>query len=455
MDLIKACGHGQLLDYTTGECINICPEDFWLRGGECVEATSTCQAALNIKEYTKLTKNTNTSQIQLHHKTFLILQEDDMSQCYNCEQITTATIDDSDFLIDSHGGVRYKNNMIPQSLVYRIDDVSSYVCLDSVITTNVTRTSFKGENVVTYILLSLSIASIICYFVAYHFLARLRNIPGKIVAANMFSLLMAYIFFLLRNINNLEKSKNICTAIAIIINYFFLASFVFNIVYAGFIVRSLEFIDIESQVNKWTARRLWLVGLLAPLLVILPGIILDQVTKSDFRPEYGGEQCFIAGKFGTQIYFIIPIGVCLLVAIVLYFVITFKLVSVAKQTRQVRSNHSEKIVVAVKLLIVLGFNWIFAIVAAIDRQPITILLFIITCTLQGFLSFVVFICNKATLDDIKKWLRKKMPREIELGNSTSSKSMKSNATATTFVKKTLHHKDSANSLLKTGDDASL
>lgn len=453
MDHLASCGHGEVLDYETATCKDICPKAYHLKDGFCQFTEETCEEHMDIEMFQHIQKSENVTK-QLAGKTFMLLGRA-MTPCYKCKNVTVINANTTDIHIAADGTIKYKTNKISPNLVYHVDPITSYVCLDGVIMTVPETKTYIGEVIATYLLLSISIISLILYFVAYVVFKRLRNVPGKIVAGNMMCLFFAYVFFLARHVPGLEGTSG-CTAVAILINYFFLASFVFNIIYAGFIVRSLDFIDFEANANQWTAMRLWLVGLLVPLAVIAPGIVLDNMPPSDYQPKYGGSECFIDSQLGKVIYFVGPVGVSLFISIVLYLVIIVKLVQLAKETSMVRSNHSEKISVAMKLVVVLGFNWIFALIAALDQGKVTTLIFIVTCTLQGFFGFAVFICNETTLKDIKKCLNKNTSLNFEMSSNARASAKHTRSTDITITKNLLRQVDSNKALLKTtADDLSV
>lgn len=381
----------------------------------------TCGSYDSYLDFSQQDMTSNITHI-LHGRTFKLASLKSTA-CYNCTYLISSE-DHNKIQVTAAGNVYYNGEKISSQFVYRKDNMTFHVCLDQ---------AHVVEEVVTGVLLGISIISLILFFCAFFLLKRLRNVPGKIVAGNMACLLLAYVCFLLRLA--VEEYSVGCTIFAVLIHYFLLSSFIFNIVYASFIVHSLEFIDFESSVNHWTAIRMWLLGLMTPLTVVIPALVLDAFPGNEYKPLYGGKECFIMNENGRLIFFIGPIGVCLFVAKVLYVVILIKLVQVAKATSQVRSNHQEKVMIAMKLVIVLGFTWIFAIVAAATQYPLIVTIFIVTCTLQGLFSFLVFICNKATLKDIKKYWAKKASLSLEM--STSSNAKGSSATMSTDLTKTL------------------
>ena len=115
-----------------------------------------------------------------------------------------------------------------------------------------------------------------------------------------------------------------------------------------------------------------------------------------------------------MIWFIAPLGLALFISICLYTAIITKLAIVARKTKAVRSNHNEKLMIAVKLLLVLGFNWLFAVIAAIKRDHVTVFIFIVTCASQGFFGFIVFVCNKRTLQDLRRCYGERKSEQVEL-----------------------------------------
>lgn len=441
------------MDYQTSFCKDICPEGFRLKDGQCLFTDEICENKLSREEFERVPVANNDIR-QLHGNTFMILGKS-TTHCYECNQTRAITNDTQDYEITGDGRVKVKSFLAPPNFVYNVDNITYYVCLDAVIEISEDNRNYQAEEIITYMLLSLSLLSLVLYFIAYLIFNRLRNVPGKIVLGNMLCLFFAYVFFLLRHLPGLEGTTG-CTAVAILINYFFLASFTFNIIYAGFIVHSLDTMEFEGSATKWTAIRLWIVGLLVPLMVVAPGIVMDQMPDSVYQPRYGEGACFIPHQLGQVLYFIAPIGLCLLVAIILYIIIIAKLVQLAKETSMVRSNHSEKIAVAIKLLIVLGFNWIFAVIAAIDRGPITSLLFIVTCTLQGFFAFIVFICNRATFVDFKKCLNKQSGLNFEMSSSNPGANGKHTlSSAVSISKVSLQTRDSSKVLLKATDSVNV
>ncbi|XP_067943975.1 uncharacterized protein [Watersipora subatra] len=442
---LTTCGHGEYLEYQTATCKKVCPDGFQLSKGLCEFVEETCERYLDEDSYKDLSISNNSTK-QLDGDTFIIIGET-VTPCFTCKNLTAITKETEGFVIGQNDQITYKANVIGKNFIYNVDNMTYYVCLDDVL--RIDHIDFTSEEIITTILLSMSIIGILLYFVAYLTFRRLRNIPGKVVAGNMLCLFLAYVLFLLRNLAEVRETSA-CSVIAIAIHYFFLASFIFNIIYAAFIVHSLDSMEYESNTTIWTALWMWVVGLLAPFLVIVPAIVLDYTPGHPLRPHYGGETCFISNGIGLTLYFIAPIGVSLMIAISLYIAIVVKLVRLAKETNMVRTDHSEKISIAIKLLVVLGFNWIFALVAAIDSGRITTFIFIVACALQGFFGFVVFLCNNTTLVDVKKCLNRKAGFNFEMSSSNRFVSKKSNKTVSSdgrSIKNPLHQKNSSTELL--------
>lgn len=421
--MIRSCGYGYYLNHELNECERICPEDSQMSEGQCVFSMSEmqCSTYRNYPKFVDLQRVSNSS-IVLDGKTFKLLG-DEPTQCYNCSYIVNIQ---SHWYItyDANGDLVYNGKVIPVNMIFS-DSNETWICLDQ---------AYVVEEVITGVALSISMIALILYFCAFVMMKRLRNVPGKIVAGNMMCLFLAYILFYLRNA--VEPFSAGCTVFAILIHYFLLASFIFNIIYASFIVHSLEFIDFESSVNHWTAIRMWVIGLLLPLAIVVPAFVMDFVQSSEYKPSYGGEQCFLMNEYGRYIFFIAPIGLCLLIALILYIVILMKLIQIARATSQVRSNHKEKVAIAMKLIVVLGFCWLFAVAAAASRHPVLLKIFLVTCCLQGFFAFIVFICNKASLRDIRKCCgQRKGSGLYPMGDVTMSKTPTS--TASTDLTKNL------------------
>ena len=125
---------------------------------------------------------------------------------------------------------------------------------------------------------------------------------------------------------------------------------------------------------------------------------------------------------GALLFFVAPIGLCLLLSTVIYAIVVHRLRQIAAATSRVRQSHKEKVFLCLKLIIVLGFNWISALpLTAVDRvkhptaYAVVATIFIMLCCLHGVFGFLIFVVSGSNLKLIKATYDR-----FSSSNSTSS-----------------------------------
>lgn len=359
---------------------------------------------------------------------------DGTAYCHTCTLLASISITNGDVIVHSDGSLTINSTYVNSLFVANENNVT-FLCLPmskgpSSHPPTSSNLITKYQDYITLILCIFSICFLILFFIAFFMVKRMRNIPGCTIAGNMLMFLLAYIVFLCRGLLQYYPNDIACKIVAVMINYFFIAAFVFMNLYAILIIRSLEFIELDSRYTPLIVVKIWLTGLLVPFLVLVPAILLDNYASlSKFAPQYGGVNCFMESREGNIVFFILPIAVCLLIAMVIYVVVVLRLRHIAAATSRVRQSHKEKVYLCFKLIIVLGFNWLSAMLAAaVDRykypiaSQILTTIFIVLCCLHGFFGFLVFVASGSNMQNIKA---KYHQLKSDSTNSTSNNDGKS------------------------------
>lgn len=349
--------------------------------------------------------------------------------CHMCI-LTVVTLRDQGLVLYQNGSARMNTTLVDSLFISRQGN-STYLCLPA---TEVPDRSDKKDSgrdglielqkyqdILTIVLCAVSICFLILFFIAFFLVKRMRNIPGSTVAGNMLMFLLAYIMFLARGLNEYMPNETSCYIMAVLLNYFFISAFIFMIIYAMLIIRSLEFVDLESRYTTLSVVKIWMGGVLLPFAVIIPALLLDYFEPdSTWSPGYGGDHCYMRHREGNIIFFTAPIALCLLISMVIYVVVVLRLRQIAAATSRVRDSHREKVYLCFKLIVVLGFNWISAVLAAAvdrDKYPVAneilTTIFIVLCCLHGFFGFVVFVASGTNIQLLKA-------RYSKMSESTSS-----------------------------------
>ena len=336
-----------------------------------------------------------------------------IAYCHKCTRLVSSL---DLYRDDSYSYVTKNGHKINSVFVGETPDASQrLVCVpESAILYPTMSPMLRTEEIITIALCLMSIVCLIIFFLFFSIWKRMRNIPGCIVASKLFMFLCAYVLFLSREILNYYWSSTACYTLSVLINYCFISAFVFVILYSLMIIRSLDFVELDSRCRSTTVAKYLVTGCLLPLLFIVPAILVDQLApNSRYAPLYGGDSaettdCFMRNPIGIKLYFILPIGLCLLIAVIVYIIVVQRLRQIAAATYQVRSSHKEKVYLSFKLIIILGFNWIFAVIAAFispvqypTASKILTFIFIVLCCLHGVFGFLVFIASGSNYQRLK------------------------------------------------------
>ena len=367
---------------------------------------------MSYSEYLEIGTSNEFTESMLSNNVFYMELNSGTVICHTCIMVV-ATLDDEGLVTFSNGSAQLNTSMVDKLFISR-EDSMTLLCLPPSRTTT-TETAppqseiQKYQDILTFALCLVSICFLILFFVAFCLVKRMRNIPGSTIAGNMLMFLLAYVFFLARGFNHYFPDKTACYTMAVLVNYFFIGAFVFMIIYAVLIIRSLEFVDLDSRYTPITVAKIWIGGFTLPFVVIVPALILDYyLPKSPFSPGYGRSYCFMGNREGNIIFFIAPIALCLTLSVIIYIVVVLRLRQIAAATSRVRASHKEKVFLCFKLIIVLGFNWLSGIVAAaIDRNDYPVAsqifetIFIVLCCLHGFFGFLVFVASGSNIQLLK------------------------------------------------------
>lgn len=414
---IPSCNFGEYLDTESVSCVPLCPFGTVLFKGICVMrgglGPSNCNETVSYEKFMKIGRRHSYHTSMFNNNVFYLELDSGSTICHTCTRAARVMYNE-DLRIYPNGSVEINSTMVDRLFVSR-DGNATYLCPPT--GNNRKNNPDKKENLVsakyqdilTLVLCFVSIFFLLLFFIAFSLVKRMRNIPGTTIAGNMLMFLLAYVMFLLRNINEVYPDATGCYVMSVLVNYFFLAAFVFMILYAVLIIRSLEFVDLDSRYTPLTVAKIWMAGIFLPFIVIIPALLMDTLYEdSPWSPGYGGKECFMSNRGGNIMFFTVPIAVCLCITIIIYGIVVHRLRQIAAATRRVRDSHKEKIYLCMKLIVVLGFNWLSAIVAAsVDRKTypvaneIVSTIFIVLCCLHGFFGFIVFVVSGSNIQMLK------------------------------------------------------
>lgn len=166
--------------------------------------------------------------------------------------------------------------------------------------------------------------------------------------------------------------------------------------------------------------RYCIVGVFIPLIPVLLAVIFDNTdVRPELKPVYGLPQCLVNSKYGLFIYLVVPKAVIFVANLLAYIAVVIKFSILAYQTRKAKVNHREKLVLSIKLFFAFGLFWLFGILSAVHKGS-----YGLSCTFQflnslnGVLLMLVFLCNGAVLQAVKKYIQRLRSDENSTSTST-------------------------------------
>ena len=260
----------------------------------------------------------------------------------------------------------------------------------------------KALGHITFMSFLVSILSLVFLLVTYITFPQLRTLPGKNIMSFSSSLLLFQVLWLPSNFTEVQSSKTICMVMAVIEHYMLMASFLSMSVIAfhtcKIFARNVPAPKMSEKCErKLFCRYLALVWLL-PAVFVGICVVLDK--QDVLRIGYGESNICWITETNANIYFVIaPIAVLLLLNIVCFIITAVYLRKHGQNiaARQVSGNRRSGLMIYVKLSTLMGFSWLFGLLALIVTSTTVFwYFFVILTSLQGVFVTAAFVFNPKT-----------------------------------------------------------
>ena len=274
----------------------------------------------------------------------------------------------------------------------------------------------KIQAIVSFIGQIISLTALAVNFLTYMLFPSLRNLPGKCIMNLVFALFVAHLLFIVGV--GQTGDRKVCTAVAMVMHYCFLASFFWMNGLAFELWRTFTRSEMRHN-EKGTKKFLFYAfySWVSPALIVAIGATGDVLyTHSQFVPGYGKGVCWLTNGSGLLLFFALPMGILLLLNLLLYCFVIKSLAKTSKSTALVRPNNDGNkrlFLIYVKLTTIMGFTWIFGFAATFADLPVLWYIFVVLNTLQGLFICLAFVCTKNVF---------KLFREMCCKRSTESRS---------------------------------
>ncbi|XP_034175028.1 G-protein coupled receptor Mth2 isoform X1 [Osmia lignaria lignaria] len=256
-------------------------------------------------------------------------------------------------------------------------------------------------------------------FLVYAIIPELRNLYGKTLMCYVACLVVAYTFLVLVKFFYYFTIA-LCSAIAFVIHFSFLASFFWlNVMcfdiwwtFGGF--RSLQGSVKQRERKKFLIYSVYAWGcafLLTGVCIVMD--FLPNIPDHFVKPEFGTQSCWFNTDKAKAIYFYGPMGVTVFCNICLFVSTALKIVQHKKDTAhhlkgidsRRHDDNKQWFNLYLKLFIVMGINWSMEIVSWLCNNSPAYIWYLtdLTNTLQGVIIFLIFVWK----DKIRRLLLKR------------------------------------------------
>ena len=271
---------------------------------------------------------------------------------------------------------------------------------------NETRKTIRENKTLGYITLIfflLSILSLIFLLVTYILFPQLRTLPGKNLMNFAASLLFFMIFWLPSNFTEVLTEQPTCTAFAILEHYFLMVTFVSMSVIAFHTCKVFARNVPAPKMSPGHERKLLCIYMvmvwLVPAVFIAICVVLDD--QDVVKLGYGeSEICWLTVNNAYTYFVTIPIAVLLLFNTVAFGITALYLRKHGQNraAKQASGNRKSNLWMYVRLSTLMGFTWLFGLLALVLNSTIVFwYFFVIFTSLQGVFVSVAFAMNAKTL----------------------------------------------------------
>lgn len=278
-----------------------------------------------------------------------------------------------------------------------LNNTTIYVCGRQIPRTRYQRVMNYINEVITEILIKISIVCVVLHLVAFAQLPELQNLSGKNLASFCVALLAAFLSF------DIGPWLPSCEILAIVGHYCFLSCFTWMLIMSYDVWLSLYRATAKFRTSGGKHQMKFLIySILAwtlPLFVVGPAVYVEfapaNVVNCDLKPAYGRfDQCFIAQKMPLIYFFFIPATVIFFINICFFAHTAYMIYLSQRKTVNPNTRHDFRLYTRLGLL--MGLTWTLGFFVTVTNSEIIGLLFTVFNMSQGIFIFFGFTFKRKT-----------------------------------------------------------
>ena len=249
-------------------------------------------------------------------------------------------------------------------------------------------------NILTDVLLSISIVCCILTLLTFVIFSELRTYPIRLIMYQCVAIIFSFLFFMIAFADDVVQSS-FCEGCAAISHYFFIANFCWcGVVAFNFYQMVVKRNKEVQRYEKWYHLFAWGVPLACFIGVIAAG-------------DYGdidNEFCWIQTEAARFAAFFLPGLIILHINVVFFFFVAREIHETLSESKSEQKKSSAELRVYLSILASVGCSWLFGFLMYVipDDTAATVFLFMFTLTtpLQGAFIFIAYVANKKVMS---KW----------------------------------------------------
>jgi len=414
----------------------LCPESYGKTGGKCAYAellatrlNSSSKSCFSLvilvsnDSFSELGNNTvqqNSYLLEVidydeYGRPIICQDNSKIEQSVNCSSDLVA-IDDSSYVDLKNNSILFESKIIPVQFY----DMQSrpLLCPDLLKTMP---PPLLGILEVTYTGCSVSVLGISAVILTYCIFSELQTFPGMVLLNMCLTILATSVIGLVRGviIQNYPYRK-VCSTLAVVLHYFYLAQFAWMSIFAFEILKTIHRAKKpENQVQKWQKKVFCIygaIGWFVPFLINTITLALYFTTNPLMYGVKGQKEiaeCWINHYESFIAAFLLPLAFSLACDIVFLTHTTLILCFSKKhQSKLGKSNITATVRVWLAIFAITGVTWIFGFLAILCRVEWMWYIFVILNSTQGFRISFAFIFTKKVYSLYVDLIRRKIPMAL-------------------------------------------
>lgn len=300
--------------------------------------------------------------------------------------------------------------------VYACYKPSASLVRNSTGTFGLSKAIVEGE--ISTVLTSISVVALSMTLLTYGAFPKLRNLPGCTVMNLTFSIFMYQVCFLL---GQRHPRETLCWILSVVMHFSILSTLSWMNVMAYDLFRTFGHKHILTHLRSKSAHLLWYFSFAygVPMSVVSVAIMAEHFSSMGaLDPGYGAHGvCWINNHVAALAFFGVPLLLVITINVLLFAITIASIRSVSKKIRANvhRVRGLSYWLLYVRMSSVVGFTWIFALIAAFVTFPtvlsdISVYCFITFNALQGVFTFFAFVFNRNVL---KLWTQSSVGRFLK------------------------------------------